>query len=82
MYYTSTRAYSAKENLYMEDLSGWTTNVGYGTASAYGLTVFASLNTGEKLSHMEFYNPFDNRTHTIKTPWTAQFKKPSRRQLP
>lgn len=66
MYYVSTRAYNAKEQLYMEDLPGWITNVGYGTTSAYGLTVFAPLTSGEKLTHVEFYNPWAKKAHTIK----------------
>ena len=66
MYYTSTRPYSAKEQLYMEDQPGWITQVGCGGLTAYGLTVFAPVNTGEKLTHVEFYNPWANRTHTIK----------------
>jgi hypothetical protein len=66
MYYTSTRAYNAKEQLYMEDLPGYFYNWGWGTSNGYGLTVFAPVNTGERLTHVEFYNPWANRTHTIK----------------
>ncbi len=66
MYYLSTRAYNAKENLYMEDLPGWIYNIGCGGTTAYGLTVFTTRNTGEKLTHVEFYNPFANKSHTIK----------------
>jgi len=67
MAYTSTRPYNAKEQLYMEDQPGWITNVGCNNNNvAYGLKVFAPLNSGEKLTHVEFYNPWANRTHTIK----------------
>jgi C1A family cysteine protease len=71
MYYTSTRAYNAKEQIYMEDLPGWFSNSGCGTHTAYGLTVFAPLNVGEKMTHVEFYNPFANMTHTIKVYGTV-----------
>jgi len=66
MYYTSTRPYNAKEQLYMEDQPGWIYNWGWGTNTGYGLTVFAPLNTGEKLKYVEFYNPWSNMTHNIK----------------
>lgn len=72
MYYTSTRAYDAKENLYMEDLPGWINTVGYGSASASGLTVFAPLNAGERLTHVEFYNPWANKSHTIRVYGTVK----------
>jgi C1A family cysteine protease len=66
MAYTSTRPYNAKEQIYMEDQPGWIYNVGCGGNTAYGLKVFAPLTTGEKLTHVEFYNPWANKTHTIK----------------
>jgi C1A family cysteine protease len=66
MYYTGTRPFNSKENLYMEDLPGWWSNVGCGTSTAYGLDVFAPLNTGERLTHVEFYNPWAGKTYTIK----------------
>jgi C1A family cysteine protease len=66
MYYTSTRPFNAKEQLYMEDLPGYLYNWGWGTATAYGLTVFVPLNTGEKLTHVEFYQPWASKAVTIK----------------
>jgi len=67
MYYTSTRPYNSKEQLYMEDQPGWIYNIGCGSSNvASGLKVFAPLNTGEKITHVEFYSPWANRTHTIK----------------
>ena len=66
MYFVGTRTAKTKENFYMEDKPGWITNVGCGGNTAYGATVFAPKNSNEKLTHVEFYNPFNNMPYTIK----------------
>jgi C1A family cysteine protease len=69
MYYTGVRTAATNENFYMEDKPGWITNVGCkGMTSAYGATVFGPLNENEKLTHVEFFNPFNNMPYTI-TVW-------------
>jgi C1A family cysteine protease len=66
MYYVGTRKAATNENLYMEDLPGWMFNIGCGSSVAYGATVFAPVNKNEKLTHVEFYNPFNEMPYTIK----------------
>jgi len=66
LYYVGTRAAVANENLYMEDLPGWFSNIGCGSSVAYGATVFAPVNNNEKLTHVEFFNPFNDMPYTIK----------------
>jgi C1A family cysteine protease len=66
MYFVGTRTAVTKENLYMEDLPGWLSNIGCGSSTAYGATVFAPVNNNEKLTHVEFYNPFNDMPYTIK----------------
>jgi C1A family cysteine protease len=66
MYYTGVRDAATNENFYMEDKPGWITNVGCGLKTGYGATVFKPLNDNEKLTHVEFYNPFSNMPYTIK----------------
>jgi C1A family cysteine protease len=66
MYYVGTRAAVATENLYMEDLPGWLSNIGCSSSVAYGATVFAPINKDEKLTHVEFFNPFNDMPYIIK----------------
>jgi C1A family cysteine protease len=66
MYYVGTRNAVTNENLYMEDQPGWLFNVGCGSSEAFGSTVFIPVNNGERLTHVEFYNPFSNMPYNIK----------------
>jgi C1A family cysteine protease len=66
LYYVGVRPAVANENFYMEDKPGWITNVGCGSKTAYGATVFKPLNANEKLTYVEFYSPFNNMPYTIK----------------
>jgi C1A family cysteine protease len=66
MYYVGTRAAVANENLYMEDKPGWLYNIGCGSSVAFGATVFAPVGYNERLTHVEFYNPFNDMPYTIK----------------
>jgi C1A family cysteine protease len=66
MYFVGTRLAKANENLYMEDLPGYFWNIGCGSKVAYGATVFAPVNDNEKLTHVEFFNTFNDMPYTIK----------------
>jgi hypothetical protein len=66
VYYTGIRPYDPNENIYLEDLPGYCTDVGYsGTNVAYGGLVFAPANAGEQLTHVEFFTGFDQMPYTI-----------------
>lgn len=66
LYYLGARLAWATEYLYMEDKPGLVYTIGCGSGVAYGLTVFAPKNAGEKLTQVEFFSPFANMPYTIK----------------